>query len=173
MTPVSLALVSVPRWQTQFRCLETPSSLQSLYSQAGICQKPPTFTAERNVEAKCKGCLNHFRDALDSLKAITKNKKKAETTRCHYFFLLTSNIGRTHCLGSTPPRQEEMGHQHGHGQSLRRVLAQAVGLHAPPCHVANSPGSVPALFSWAVGTQPGMLGRDWGKHLQNSWMLGL
>lgn len=171
MTPVSLALGSVPRWQTQFQYLETPSSLQSLYSQAGICQKPPAFTAERNVEAK--GCLNHFRDALDSLKAITNKQKKSWNNKVSLFFLLTSNIDRARCLGSTPPRQGEMGHQHGHGQSLRRGLAQAVGLHAPPCHVANSPGSVPALFSWAVGTQRGMLGRDWGKHLQNSWMLGL
>ena len=36
-------------------------------------------------------------------------------------------------MGGTP-RQGQMVHHHRCGQCLRRVLAQAVGLQAPPCH---------------------------------------
>lgn len=56
-------------------------------------------------------------------------------TRHHDFFLLRSDVSRVCCHGSTCTRQEEMSHQHGHGQPLRRVLAQVVGLHDHLCHV--------------------------------------
>lgn len=84
---------------------------------------------------------------------MEKKKQKTKMTRHHYFFLLTSDVSRASYHWSICPRQEEMGHQHGHGHPLRRVLAQVVGLHKHLCHVPK--GQSQPSFPEQQGQNPG------------------